>query len=159
MRLPRFIRDRLFDLAVRVSLARPHDFTVAGDGGDYLRRWWVVPRNPVFNIYLHQFLHSDDDRALHDHPWWNVSLLIVGHYTEHTIAAGGVNQRRIYRAGDVKFRGARSAHRIEIADPCWTIFVTGPTLREWGFHCPQGWRHWRLFTDQRDKGKIGRGCA
>jgi hypothetical protein len=58
-----------------------------------MRRWWVIPRNKFFNIYLHHFLHSDDDRALHDHPWWNVSILLrSGSYVEHTIAAGGVGR-------------------------------------------------------------------
>ena len=26
-------------------------------------------RNKIFNIYLHQIIRSDDDRALHDHPY------------------------------------------------------------------------------------------
>ena len=58
-----------------------------------MRRWWVIPRNKWFNVYLHHFLRSDDDRALHDQPWWNLSILLDGEYTEHTIAAGGVRLR------------------------------------------------------------------
>ena len=23
---------------------------------------------------------------------------------------------------------------------------------------PQGWRHWKIFTSERDSGQIGRGC-
>jgi hypothetical protein len=42
--------------------------------------------------------------------------------------------------------------------PCWTVFITGPIVREWGFHCPKGWVHWREFTDARDSGSIGKGC-
>lgn len=35
------------------------------------------------NIYLHHFRRSDDDRALHDHPWWfNISWLLDGNYDE-----------------------------------------------------------------------------
>lgn len=57
------------------------------DGGpkrDYLKRWHMIPRNPWFNIYLHYFVHGDDDRALHDHPWASASLLLEGRYREHT---------------------------------------------------------------------------
>lgn len=57
------------------------------DGGpprDYLKRWHLLPRNRWFNIYLHHFVHGDDDRALHDHPWASASLLLEGRYREHT---------------------------------------------------------------------------
>lgn len=138
---------------------RPPDFVVGGKEDPYLMRWWVIPRNRFFNVYLHHFLRSDDDRALHDHPWWNLSILLRGEYTEHTIAAGGVHRAVIRRAGQFKFRGAKSAHRIELHNgPCWTLFLTGPTLRTWGFHCPRGWRPWKEFVDDRDSGKVGRGC-
>lgn len=141
-----------------LAAARPPDFIIGGADAPYLRRWWVIPRNPIFNIYLHQFLRSDDDRALHDHPWLNVSYLLEGEYVEHSILAGGVHTAIRYRAGDLKFRRAKTAHRIEIDKPCWSLFITGPVIRSWGFHCPHGWRHWRIFTDERDSGSIGRGC-
>lgn len=28
------------------------------------------------NLYIHQFMESDDDSALHDHPWHAVSWII-----------------------------------------------------------------------------------
>lgn len=147
-----FIRSRLLAIAER----RPPDFVI---GDDYMHRWWIIPRNRFFNIYLHHFLHSDEDRALHDHPWLNISILLQGRYTEHTIPAGGINVRKEYQAGDVKFRGAKAAHRVELTHgDCWSLFITGPVSREWGFHCPHGWRHWREFTDSRDSGKVGKGC-
>jgi len=31
-------------------------------------------------------------------------------------------------------------------------------VREWGFHCPRGWMHWKQYTDAQDSGAIGRGC-
>lgn len=139
--------------------SRPPDFIIGGADNPYMRRWWVIPRNRFFNVYLHEFLRSDDDRALHDHPWWNCSLLLFGEYTEHTIAAGGINHRSIYRAGDLKFRRAGYAHRVELhAGSCWSLFITGPVVRGWGFHCPNGWRPWKEFVDGRDNGAIGRGC-
>lgn len=142
-----------------ISDRRPPDFIIGGEDNPYMRRWWVIPRNRFFNVYLHHFLRSDDDRALHDHPWWNLSVLLEGEYTEWTIAAGGVHQAAVRRSGQFKFRGANTAHRIELhKGACWTLFITGPRIREWGFHCPKGWRPWQQFVDTRDSGAVGKGC-
>ena len=137
-------------------------------GGAYLRRWWLIPRNRVFNIYLHQFLRDDDDRALHDHPWCWLSFLLDGAYIEHTIAAGGVHRRRRRETGSLKISGPRRAHRIELVRltgspsttmECWTVFITGPRLRDWGFHCAErGWVPWQRFTAEGKPGEIGPGC-
>lgn len=144
----------------RVKYARPPDVIIGGHADPYLLRWYLIPRNPLFNIYLHQFLRSDDDRALHDHPWINASLLLDGSYTEHTIAAGGIHCQTVRNAGDVVLRGAKTAHRIELhAGPCTTLFITGPRVRAWYFHCPErGLVHWRDFVDARDEGAVGKGC-
>jgi hypothetical protein len=140
--------------------ARKPNLVIGGDARPYLLRWYLIPRNPVFNIYLHEILRSDDDRALHDHPWVNFSLILSGSYVEHTIAAGGINVRVERMAGSVKFRWPWNAHRLEIEDgkPCRTLFITGPRLRQWGFHCPWGWRHWREFTNGARGETVGRGC-
>jgi hypothetical protein len=161
MRIPDKIRQRLYvSLYERHAISRRPDFIVGTEDGPYLHRWWILPRNRWLNVYLHRFLRSDDDRALHDHPWPSLSVIMAGEYVEHTIAAGGVNVRRRYSAGDVIMRRAKSAHRIEIEDhyQAWTLFIAGPAIREWGFHCPNGWRHWREFVDGRDAGKVGSGC-
>jgi hypothetical protein len=36
----------------------------------------------MFDIYLHQFLKSDDNQALHDHPAASVAIVLRGKYTE-----------------------------------------------------------------------------
>ena len=166
---------KLVDRLIARITRRAPDVVIGGHDRPYLRRWWVIPRNPVFNVYLHEFLRSDDDRALHDHPWANCSVLLRGSYVEHTIAAGGIERREQLQAGAVRIRWTgRLAHRIELlqqprADgqlktedapqPCWTLFITGPRYRSWGFHCPrQGWVHWRDFTAQDDPGMVGKGC-
>lgn len=152
----------LWCAAKAIASSRPPDFVIGDKSAPYLLRWHVVPRNPICNVYVHQFLRSDDDRALHDHPWASVSLLLAGSYTEHTINAGGVHERNLYAAGDVLVRpfGGR-AHRVEIAagETAWTLFITGPVYRVWGFHCPQGWVPWHEFTAADDRGSVGRGCG
>ncbi|WP_303758378.1 hypothetical protein [Sphingobium yanoikuyae] len=134
-------------------MAREPDFII---GDDYIRRWWVIPRNKSCNVYLHEILHSDDDRAMHDHPWANASLLIAGSYIEHTPEGTFVR-----RAGDVIERPAEALHRLEVipGERAISLFMTGPIVREWGFACPNGWVHWRDFVDDRDAGQIGRGCG
>jgi hypothetical protein len=147
-------------IIARVTRRAP-DVIIGDRANPYLIRWWVIPRNRFFNVYLHRFMRSDDDRALHDHPWSNLSILLRGMYVEHTIDAGGVNVRTERRAGDWKLRlFGSAAHRLELVDgECWTIFVTGPRYREWGFHCPlTGWVHWKRFTAADNPGEIGKGC-
>lgn len=148
------------DRIVAIGEGREPDFVIGGVERPYLLRWWLIPRNLVANAYLHLFLRSDDDRALHDHPWVNCSILLRGSYTEHTIAAGGIHRRQVLTAGDFKVRGPRSAHRIELHDgPCWTLFLTGPKVRTWGFHCPDtGWIPWQRFVARDDIGNVGPGC-
>lgn len=142
-----------------LTIPRAPDFTVGTVNVVYLKRWWVIPRNRWFNIYLHRFCRSDDPRALHDHPWVNLSILLRGRYREH-LAGGVVNE---LRAGQWHFRRSGTiAHRIELIDgkPVWTLFITGPVYREWGFLCPQGFVHWKQFVTQRDGGnEVGPGCG
>lgn len=167
------------NLILRWARARPPHFVIGGNARPYLLRWWLTPWSRAYRnvpdedktwwqwfvtrlpgAYVHLFLRSDDDRALHDHPWMNLSVLLEGQYTEHTIAAGGINVKTVRRAGDWYFRrSGRMAHRVELTDgPCWTLFVTGWRYREWGFHCPdRGWIHWKKFTASDDAGAVGKG--
>lgn len=158
---------------------------IIGENEDpYLLRWYILPKNPIFNIYLHKFVRSDDDRALHDHPWtWNASLIISGEYIEHmpldkaTYGTDGdfrtiTKLRRPFRP---IFRKGSTPHRVELMKtvklgkpillnvsetPVWTLFITGSREREWGFYCPQGWKHWEKFVSKRDGGNaVGEGCG
>lgn len=155
---PRFlqqVRNRAIAL-VRASVARcanrPPDEIIGDPRQPYLYRWHRIRRNRWLNIYVHQFLRSDDDRALHDHPWPSLSLVLSGSYVEHEIRAGGVHVPTLRKMGDLIFRLPSSAHRIELpkesSAPCWTLFVTGPKVREWGFHRPDRWVHWTEFDGQ-----------
>lgn len=141
-----------------VARRRPPDFVIGDNPDDpYLRRWWVIPRNRFFNVYLHQFLKDDDDRAMHDHPWPSLSLAISGSMVEKYLHKGTERERYVI-AGDIVPRGGRFAHRMIVLTPSWTLFITGPVYREWGFLCARGWVHWRQFTSPANKGEIGRGC-
>jgi hypothetical protein len=157
MKISRAIPTRLKARLFRITYRKPN-VTIGGNENPYLLRWFVIPRNRLFNIYLHCFKRSDDDRALHDHPWFNLSILLVGAYTEHRIKTGGIHAKAIREAGELVIRGPRTAHRLELHQgDCWTLFITGPRLREWGFHCSGGWVHWKDFTSA-DGSEVGSGC-
>lgn len=214
MKIFRKTFQRLADALIARVTRRAPDFVIGGHANPYLLRWWLIPRNPLFNIYLHKFLRDDDDRALHDHPWFWCSILLRGEYVEVTsprfeldrkagfvtirdrlpkhatvsaeYALGGsdvqLTQRVRFKAGAVRFRRPKFAHRIELfdefftladfdgdvdawryaprrRDPVWTLFITGPRVREWGFHCPgRGWVPWQQFTASDDPGAVGKGC-
>lgn len=134
---------------------RPPDFVIGLRDNPYMLRWWIIPRNQWFNIYLHKIIRDDDDRALHDHPWISVSVVLKGVVRE--VLNKGT---RIFRSKSIIFRSSRMAHRLEVVKgPCWTLFFTGPTVREWGFHCPKGWVSWKQFVDPNNPGTIGPGCG
>src|SRR5216684_5751014 len=107
----------LVDLAAIATWARAHiaanpkpDFHVGPDDDHQLQRWFVVPRNEITNIYLHRFLRSDEDRALHDHPWDNRSWILSGEYVEHLLDGTSITRHE----GDVVERKAIEAHRVEL---------------------------------------------
>jgi hypothetical protein len=179
------------------ALRRDPDFIIGGRDNPYLLRWYVLPQNRWFNLYLHCFKRSDDDRALHDHPWSALSIVLRGGYVEwyadplELQAAADLARDadlphifrypfRHRRPGSMRFLRAGAAHRVElychsddgrtggplVEVESWSLFLTGPKRREWGFWCPKGWRHWREFTAHdvsQDKpgnsGLIGAGCG
>jgi hypothetical protein len=154
---------KVFAGAIARAQARKPDVVIGGQNRPYLLRWFLIPRNPIFNVYLHRFLRSDDDRALHDHPWPWCSILLHGSYVEWSKPRQGSPLKfhvERFDAGSVRFHRARYAHRLELrSGECWTLFITGPRIRQWGFHCPRGWVHWKDFTDPNDAGAIGPGCG
>lgn len=135
---------------MRYASKRLGELIRRSDGKVYLHRKFLIPRNRIFNVYLHEFFASDDKRAHHDHPWWSFSCILYGKYIEHKILAGGVHSARVYVAGNCKFRSAEYAHRLELIDGqrCITLFITGPKIREWGFHLRDGWMHWKTYIKQ-----------
>mgnify|MGYP001590490558 CR=1 FL=1 len=135
---------------------RPADYVIQRAGSPYLFRWFVIPRNRWFNIYLHKLVRPDWDEALHCHPWVNLSIILAGSYRE--ITKSGV---RVMSSVSFRLRHAEQAHRLELISdrPCWSLFITGPKIREWGFWCKRGWVHYSDFVVPGNHGETGAGCA
>lgn len=172
-RVPNWLLRKLLRSHHETVTGRQYDVRIPGDPAikPYMLRWWKIKRNAFFNCYYHIVRRSDDDKALHDHPWWNFSIVLAGGYFEHVINEGGVNVKTFYPAGSVRFRRSGSfAHRLELEryseraakwlagqeKPVHTIFIAGPTLRRWGFHHTDQWvdaYDWDQFC--QDRGLTG----
>ena len=103
-----------------------HDL-VFEDEKPYLERWIVWFG---FTLRLHKFHKGDDDRAYHDHPWWFITLPLVP-YRELTPDGSSTILNR-FRP---RYRSAKHRHIVQLIQPgpVWTLIVTGPKSKEWGF--------------------------
>ena len=155
--IPSLVSNALIELALR----RPYVHL-----GEYMRRYWLVKptghgehsdeRDMTRNQWgarVHWILKSDDDRALHDHPFDSISIVLKGGYWEHRKDGS----RKWCGPGTIIRRKAEDAHRLELRVdhgwawvehvPCWSLFITGPWRRDWGFHTGYGWVYWRDYLD------------
>lgn len=135
---------------LRMPEAERRRILAEDDPRDDGTRWHAL------NVFVHQFWQSDN-AVVHDHPWRSAGIMLDSCYLEHVPVdprdTAGPTRSIRRRAGDVVIRAAAHApHRVELVGhpPVTTLFITGPKRREWGFHCPDGWVHWRRF--------IKRGC-
>ncbi len=129
---------RALKAAARAALeALPHREIVRDEGGDlYLTRYLVASLPGDVYVYVHCFHASDADDEQHDHPWaWAGSLILAGGYLEERLGAFGYTWRRRWRPGMVNLLKGDTFHRVELVDgrPAWTLFVTGPRVKSWGF--------------------------
>jgi len=109
------------------------------DKEPYLERYYLFLKDRKsfpFNIFLHKFLKSDPD-DLHDHPWSFISIVLYPGYWEHTEEGKSwIKPLSIRRAPPNTF------HRIELDKNipyCWTLFIPGTKVRDWGFKTSDGW--------------------
>lgn len=103
----------------------PHKVIVNCDRDPFLRRWYLLRTAPVA-IFIHQFIRSDEDRALHDHPWAFLVIPIWRGYIEHSdytttdddlgnpVEVREPMERRVYPILGTRFRPATYRHRVEL---------------------------------------------
>lgn len=143
--------------AILACAQRAPDLIIGDPKNPYLLRWFLREEGPSGGLYLHKILRDDDDRALHDHPWDSSVYIFDGSYKE---VRKDCPEGQLFGPGSYRHMKAETAHRlVVVSGPVTTIVFTGPRKREWGFHCPQGWVHWKDFVAPDNKGAIGRGCA
>lgn len=147
------LRNWALRRASMLMARRSPDMTISCAHGVYMRRWHVIPRNRLLNVYVHEFLGPDPGEHLHDHPWWSLSWVLSGSYVE---VVGPVNcieivshensetviqtvsKMREIAEGMIVFRRATSQHKVvhvssRVTHRNITVFITGPVIRKWGF--------------------------
>ena len=176
MKLPEFIRKFFLKKAVvNVIMSRKPDFKIGPENDPYMERWFLIPHNHFFNIYLH-YMHHDDDDVLHDHPWKSLSFILsapqalIERYAtkfvtrfsselNESIKLPIIEERQI-QEGQIVYRNETFAHQLIVPTHTITLFFTWRTVREWGFYCPNGWKNGRDYVNVRDNvSTIGRGCG
>ena len=130
---------------------RPADLAIGGTKDHpFMRRWYLIPHNKVFNLFLNQFLMTDEVKELHNHPYFTLSLVFKGRYFEQ-----GENGTKERRAGSFKFRSPWTFHRIIMVpgEHSWSLFMTGPKFWTWGFLCG------KKIVQPAEYFTNGRGCS
>ncbi len=114
---------------------------VIGDGyTTYMVRITLL-LTPWFSVKLHRIYRPDGQRELHDHPWAFLSILLWGAYAEDVPHSRAdftpVRQQWIHWWN---WKAATDAHSIRELSrrPVWTLVLTGPKRRTWGFYVDGG---------------------
>lgn len=137
----------------RLALSRKPDLTVKVGDQIYLERYWLIPRNKWFNIYLHKISMSDEP-TLHNHPWASLSYVLKGEFFEHLMKGS-----RICNQGKFYYRSKDLFHSLGLMDnkPAWTLFMTGPVRQSWGFLSEHGWIHSKTYKGRKGVTTIQEG--
>lgn len=114
-------------------------------GGLLLTRYHLFD-NRFFGVYLHRLNQSDEERAMHDHPWSFISIILTRGYTELTPGVvfdnpltgltdeiGASEDKTFYPQFSLLRRKAEHIHRLEMEGPTWSLVFRGPERRTWGF--------------------------
>lgn len=129
-------------------------YSTLGPDNPYLTRYKVL-ETFLGNIYIHNFGRSDAAGALHDHPWYFFHVIVEGGYME------GVwedEQLVLYPrcTGYWAFHKATFQHRVELGyangkpvTNIWTLVITGPKIRTWGF-VDLVTRKWSTWTQHQE---------
>ena len=125
--------------------------------GPLLTRYFLI-QTRWFALYLHHLHVSDEDRALHDHPWSFLTFLLSSGYYEHVVEPcltydsyhgewrpDTLHVRRWRRRFSLLWRPAEWQHRLELVKPTWTLVLRLSRRRQWGFITKNGWQDWIAY--------------
>ena len=152
------MRARFWKMAARAIAASPRlvDWLIARAQrtpyfhiGDYMDRWWMMPRWALtyeridgrrvlvprswlpFSIRIHHIKRADEGDALHDHPFNYRTIILRGGYVEEDV----FGFLRFMSPGSTAAAHAQTFHRIAAVprEGVWTLFIMGPKANRWGF--------------------------
>ena len=142
-----------------------HKVIVNCERQPYLHRWYLFRTRRVA-CFIHKFIRSDEDRALHDHPWDFLVIPIWRGYIEHSdrpitppwFRANPMHPdnrvaviRRIWPLISARFRRGEYRHRVELVGgrPAWSIFFRFSERRTWGFWPREGFTDWNKWWQEK----------
>jgi hypothetical protein len=112
-------------------------------GKPYLTRYYLFGADRKFgNIFLHHFHSSDLDVSdngtylLHNHPFWGLSLILVGGYIEERRQPDDTITKKKFLPWSFNLVKHETFHRVELLQQDgWSLFITGSRTdeRSWGF--------------------------
>ena len=117
--------------------------------------WREKYKYPWIGARVHHIQSSDDDRALHNHPWGFLTLILRGSYVETQMAPWIVKtgrdsrgwstetigktmvdvRRRTFSTGSLRYCRANTFHMLHLppGGEAVTLFITFPKSQGWGF--------------------------
>lgn len=138
-----------------------HKVIVNCERQPYLFRWYLI-RREALALFLHRFVRSDEDRALHDHPWNFLVIPIWRGYIEHsdrenpTTGVRSEVSARVWPIIGMRLRQAEYRHRVELLNgkdgqplPSWSIFLRFKSRRLWGLWPKEGFVAWNKWWQQK----------
>jgi hypothetical protein len=92
----------------------------------YAYRWVFIFFG--YSIRIHKWICGDGIH-FHTHPWWFITFVLKGSYTD--VSPEGRDELRRF---NFRYRKAEHAHYVDVPKGgCWTILATGRPLNKWGF--------------------------
>lgn len=122
--------------------------------GPLLRRW--VLTTPLGTLRLHHLVQPDVAHY-HDHPWAFLSVVVRGWYVEEFPDGDRVRRGWLSWA----WRSERMVHRVAEVSPggAWTIVLTGPRRKSWGFLALSHWVPWREIVPAETQDAVAKGVG
>ena len=121
----------------------------------YITRLHIL-KTPWFAVCLHYLNKPDPEPFLHDHPVSFLSIILTGGYWERRFNFKHGHHVVMHRWYNWVSATDRDQHTIiDVLPNTVTLAFMGPKTREWGFHRPEGWIHWKeYYTAQRREQKV-----
>lgn len=161
------LANRIIEAAKKRPYRKGHIYNK--DGSLYMGRYSFF-ETKWLSCRVHHIAAPDDGRAMHDHPWSFLSIVLRGWYIEerpldpyHPVFLDTTMSESTHwtnrKAGSIAWRHACTRHWIstvsneDFGGECWTLFIYGPLRQWWGFFTPRGKVYWQDYL--KETGREG----
>lgn len=118
------------------------------DGTVHFRRLPLFLSKRFFSVYIHHFVAPETTREPHDHPKWFLSIGLWGGYRESVYCPASGFSLGWHFAPWIRYFPATHTHKITGVNNAWTLVITGPVTRAWGFWRKGEWIEAHAYMDQ-----------